>query len=62
LIFDIVGKKHFCHHCSNTICPTFATSPILTREDVKFLRRMGIQTGTENIERFLGFKSDPETT
>jgi len=50
LIHNLSSNKRFCHHCAGTGCPTLTPGLVYTLDDVKFLRKCGIDPQIENIE------------
>jgi len=50
LIVNVQNNQRFCHHCAGAVCPTFLPHAVLTQDDVKLLRAMGVDPEVGKIE------------
>jgi hypothetical protein len=53
LITNIDNGKQFCHQCAAVVCPTFLPHLIFTKDDVRLLRAMGVDSEVRRIEDHL---------
>jgi hypothetical protein len=53
LITNVQTGQQFCHNCSSTACPTFLPHLIFTKDDVRLLRAMGVDSEVSRIEDHL---------
>jgi hypothetical protein len=56
LITNVQNGQQFCHQCSAVVCPTFLPNFVLTKEDVKWLREIGMDPEVSKIEEHIRCK------
>jgi hypothetical protein len=50
LITNVATGDRFCHQCASRVCPSFLPHYVLTEDDVKLLRAMGVDPEVGRIE------------
>jgi hypothetical protein len=50
LITNVATWEQFCVHCASRVCPSFLPYYVLTQDDVKLLRAMGVDPEVRTIE------------